>query len=248
MQDPELKYEPAPHATQAVLASLLTWELVPQSAQDVCPAVEVKVFPEHSAQLFPLSNFPASHGTHCVAPEVTGSPAAFLASVPSLHCVQLAAPAPLIEFASQASQEKLFVVLAFFPASQTWHPASPPVNFQNSPPPQVLQSSELSCSPADSPTVKLPSAQPAQVADPAASLYSFVGHTAQSSAASEPWALCVPSPQASQAVFPSFEYFPPAQTVQESEPVWSAKKPPAHGVHVPSPPAVDWYRPAAHHY
>ena len=222
MQDPELKYEPAPHATQAVLASLLTWELVPQSAQDVCPAVEVIVFPEHSTQLFPLSDFPASHGTHCVAPEVTAPPAAFLASVPSLHGVQLAAPGLLIEFASQASQEKLTVVLPFLPASQAWHPASSPVNFQNCMLLQLLQSFMLSWSPAESPTVKLPLVHSAHVADPAASLYLFVGHTAQSSAASDPKALCVPAPQATQSVNSPFEYFPPAQSVQKVEP-WSAK-------------------------
>jgi len=183
------------------LASLLTWELVPQSAQDVCPA-EVKVFPEHSAQLFPLSNFPASHGTHCVAPEVTGSPAAFLASVPSLHWVQLAAATPLIEFASQASQEKLSVVLPFFPASQLWHE---PSFDQNCTLVQVLQSSELSWFPAISPIVKLPSAQSEQTAVPVTSVYLFVGHTVQSRIESDSWALYVPTMQFKQPVRPSLE-------------------------------------------
>jgi len=181
---------------------LATWELVPQSAQDVCPAAEVKVFPEHSTQLFPLLNFPASHGTHWVAPEATGSPAALLASDPSLHWVQLAAPTPLIEFASQASQEKLSVVLPFFPASQLWHE---PSLDQNCTLVQVLQSSELSWFPAEFPIVKLPSTQSEQTAVPVTSVYLFGWHTAQSMAESDPCALYVPTTQFKQPVRPSLE-------------------------------------------
>jgi hypothetical protein len=116
--------------------------------------------------------------------------------------VQLAAPTPLIEFASQASQEKLSVVRPFFPASQLWQE---PSLDQNCTMAQVLQSSELSWSPAEFPTVKLPSAQSVQNAVPVTSVYLFGWHTAQSGAEFDPWALYVPTTQFKQPVRPSLE-------------------------------------------
>jgi len=216
MQDPELKYEPAPHATQAVLASLLTREFS-QVAQVDWPTAEAIEFNAQTTQLFPLFDFPSSQSTHCVAPDVTGSPAALLASDPSLHVVQLEAPVPLIESAPQASQPKLFLVLPFSPASQYWHEPSPSVN-QYSPPPHSMQSSKLSWLAASLPEVNLPKSHEVQVDEPSEVLKEFAGHTMQLAASEEPALLKVPAGQSTQALFSTFAYFPPSQIEHVGEP------------------------------
>ena len=187
---------------------------VAQADWPTCAAIE---FPAQTTQLFPLFDFPSSQSTHCVAPEVTGYPAALLASDPSLHELQSEAPVPLIESASQASHPKLFVVLPFFPASQSWQEPSPAVD-QYSPPPHSMQSSTVSWLAASFPEVNLPSSHGVQVEEPASALKEFEGQTLQLAASEEPALLILPTPQSTQTLFSSFAYFPPAQIEHVGEP------------------------------
>jgi hypothetical protein len=136
-------------------------------------------FPLHTVQLFSVSNFPISQLVHCVAPEVTNSPAAFLASEPGSHWAQLADPAALNVRGGQKSQLKLSVTLPFFPGWQLWQ--DPSLSDPNSPAPQRMQSLALSWLAGKAPMVNLPASQVAQVEDPATALYSFTGQMSQSS-------------------------------------------------------------------
>ena len=100
---------------QAIFSPLEIWEVRSQEVQEVCPVDVETAFPLHTVQLFSDSNFPISQLVHCVAPEVTNSPAAFLASEPGSHWAQLADPAALNVRGGQKSQLKLSVRLPFFP-------------------------------------------------------------------------------------------------------------------------------------
>ena len=213
---------------------------VAQADWPTCAAIE---FPAQTTQLFPLFDFPSSQSTHCVAPEVTGSPAALLASDPSLHELQSEAPVPLIESAPQASQPKLLLMLPFFPASQSWHKPSPAVN-QYSPPPHSMQSATVSWLAAPLPEVNLPSSHEVQVEEPAAALKEFEGQTLQLAASEEPALLKVPTPHSSQAVFAPFEYFPPAQIEHVDAPSEPETYPSAQSSHEVCSRA-DWYFPVS---
>jgi len=119
--EPELNSVPAPHATQAVCAALLTVELVLQSAQEVWPEEEVAVVPAQSVHVLEFSDLPASQLTHWVAAESTGVPAAFLASSPSPQVEQLDCPAELLVFSPQGLHEEDMTSPAKVPATQGLH-------------------------------------------------------------------------------------------------------------------------------
>ena len=137
--EPELNSVPAPHATQAVCAALLTVELVLQSAQEVWPEEEVAVVPAQSVHVLEFSDLPASQLTHWVAAESTGVPAAFLASSPSPQVEQLDCPAELLVFSPQGLHEEDMTSPAKVPATQGLHDPVPPVDGWNFPGTQLVQ-------------------------------------------------------------------------------------------------------------
>ena len=137
--EPELNSVPAPHATQAVCAALLTVELVLQSVQEVWPEEEVAVVPAQSVHVLEFSDLPASQLTHWVAAESTGVPAAFLASSPSPQVEQLDCPAELLVFSPQGLHEEDMTSPAKVPATQGLHVPVPPVDGWNFPGTQLVQ-------------------------------------------------------------------------------------------------------------
>ena len=138
--EPELNSVPAPHATQAVCAALLTVELVLQSVQEVWPVLEVTVFDVQSVHVLEFSDLPASQLTHWVAAESTGVPAAFLASSPEPQVVeQLDCPAELLVFSPQGLHEEDMTSPAKVPGTQGLHVPVPPVDCWNFPGTQLVQ-------------------------------------------------------------------------------------------------------------